>query len=117
MQQIVLLAPWNSYADAVDHYCYVRCLDVGNLYEVVRVTHDKHGQQAEFVHQVIFMTEYSEPALAETCEASVLKSWTPSYVRRKAPVRIPPGLRFGRTAVLTEPQVRPGRSTICCSPA
>ena len=65
MQQIVLLAPWNSYADAVDHYCYVRCLDVGNLYEVVRVTHDKHGQQAEFVHQVIFMTEYSEPALAE----------------------------------------------------
>lgn len=23
MQQIVLLAPWNSYADAVDHYCYV----------------------------------------------------------------------------------------------
>ena len=65
MQQIVLLAPWNSYADTVDHYCYVRCLDVGNLYEVVRVTHDKHGQQAEFVHQVIFMTEYSEPALAE----------------------------------------------------
>ena len=27
MQQIVLLAPWNSYADAADHYCYVRCLD------------------------------------------------------------------------------------------
>lgn len=65
MQQIVLLAPWNSYADAVDHYCYVRCLDVGNLYEVVRVTHDKHGQQAEFVHRVIFMTEYDEPALTE----------------------------------------------------
>ena len=65
MQQIVLLAPWNSYADAADHYCYVRCLDFGNLYEVVRVTHDKHGQQAEFVHQIIFMAEYDEPALTD----------------------------------------------------
>ena len=65
MQQIVLLAPWNSYADAVDHYCYVRCLEFGNLYEAVRVTHDKHGQQAEFVHRIIFMTEYDEPALTE----------------------------------------------------
>ena len=65
MQQIVLPAPWNSYSDAVDHYCYVRCLDFGNLYEVVRVTHDKHGQQADFVHRVIFMTEYDEPTLTE----------------------------------------------------
>ena len=65
MQQIVLLSPWNSYSDAADHYCYVRCLDFGNLYEVVRVTHDKHGQQAEFVHQIIFMAEYDEPALTD----------------------------------------------------
>lgn len=65
MQQIVLLAPWSSYADATDHYCYVRCLDFGNLYEVVRVTHNKHDQQAEFVHQIIFMAEYDEPTLTE----------------------------------------------------
>ncbi len=65
MQQIVRLTPWAPYADAVDHYCYVRCLDLGNLYEVVRVTHDKHGQQAEFIHQIVFMTEYDEPALTD----------------------------------------------------
>lgn len=65
MEQKHAPAPWSSYADAADHYCYVRCLDFGNLYEVVRVTHDKHGQQAEFVHQIVFMTEYDEPAMTE----------------------------------------------------
>ena len=65
MEQKLAPAPWSSYADAADHYCYVRCLDFGNLYEVVRVTHDKHGQQAEFVHQIVFMTEYDEPAMTE----------------------------------------------------
>lgn len=65
MEQKIFPAPWKSYADDADHYSYVRCLDLGNLYEVVRVTHDKHGQQAEFVHQIIFMAEYDEPAIAE----------------------------------------------------
>ncbi len=65
MEQKLAPAPWSSNADAADHYCYVRCLDFGNLYEVVRVTHDKHGQQAEFVHQIVFMTEYDEPAMTE----------------------------------------------------
>ena len=65
MEQKLAPAPWSSYADAADHYCYVRCLDFGNLYEVVRVTHDKHGQQAEFVHQIVFMTEYDESAITE----------------------------------------------------
>lgn len=65
MEQKLAPAPWSSYADAADHYCYVRCLDFGNLYEVVRVTHDKHGQQAEFVHQIVFMTEYDELAMTE----------------------------------------------------
>ena len=65
MRQQLLPAPWNAYADDAAHYCYVRCLDFGNLYEVVRVTHDKHGQQAEFVHQVIFMSEYDESAMTE----------------------------------------------------
>lgn len=65
MEQRLLPAPWETYADNADHYSYVRCLDLGNLYEVVRVTHDKHGQQAEFVHRLIFMAEYDEPAMAE----------------------------------------------------
>lgn len=65
MEQHILPATWIPYADDVDHYSYVRCLDSGNLYEVVRVTHDKHGQQAEFVHQVIFMAEYDELAMTE----------------------------------------------------
>lgn len=70
MEQKLAPAPWSSYADAADHYCYVRCLDFGNLYEVVRVTHDKHGQQAEFVHQIVFMTEYDEPAMTEILRES-----------------------------------------------
>lgn len=65
MEQQLLPATWETYADNADHYSYVRCLDLGNLYEVVRVTHDKHGQQAEFVHQLIFMAEYDEPAMTE----------------------------------------------------
>ena len=65
MRQQLLPTSWTAYADDVAHYCYVRCLDFGNLYEVVRVTHDKHGQQAEFVHQIIFMSEYNEPAMTE----------------------------------------------------
>ena len=65
MRQQLLPEPWTAYADDAAHYCYVRCLDFGNLYETVRVTHDKHGQQAEFVHQVIFMSEYDEPAMTE----------------------------------------------------
>lgn len=63
MEQRLLPAAWETYADEADHYSYVRCLDLGNLYEVVRVTHDEHGRQAEFVHQVIFMDEYDEPAM------------------------------------------------------
>lgn len=65
MEQKLTPIPWISYADAADHYCYVRYLDFGNLYEVVRVTHDKHGQQAEFVHRIIFMSEYDESAITE----------------------------------------------------
>ena len=57
--------PWEQYADEAEHYSYVRCLDFGKIYEVIRVTHEKHGLQAEFVHQVIFIDEYDEPALVE----------------------------------------------------
>lgn len=57
--------PWEQYAGEAEHYSYVRCLDLGQIYEVVRVTHEKHGLRAEFVHQVIFMDEYDEQALTE----------------------------------------------------
>ena len=66
MQHTTLMpSPWEQYSDEATHYSYVRCLGLGTLYEVVRVTHDKNGQQAEFVHQVIFMAEYDEQALVE----------------------------------------------------
>lgn len=56
--------PWEQYSDESAHYSYVRCLSYASHYEVVRVTHDPDGPQAEFVHQIIFMSEYDEPALA-----------------------------------------------------
>ena len=56
--------PWEQYSDESAHYSYVRCLSHASHYEVVRVTHDPDGPQAEFVHQIIFMSEYDEPALA-----------------------------------------------------
>lgn len=57
--------PWESYAEEADHYSYVRCIVLGEVYEAVRVTHEKDGQQAEFLHQVFFMPEYNEVALVE----------------------------------------------------
>ena len=57
--------PWEAYADEAAHYSYVRCLEPGKIYEAVRVTHEKGGEQAEFLHQIFFMAEYSEPALVE----------------------------------------------------
>lgn len=63
MEHVLNFTLWEQYSDEADHYSYVRCLNLGTLYEVIRVTHDKHGDQAEFVHRVIFMAEYDEQAL------------------------------------------------------
>lgn len=30
---------WENYADETEHYCYVRCLDLGKMYEAVCVRH------------------------------------------------------------------------------
>ena len=57
--------PWEVYAGEAAHYSYVRCLELGRIYETVRATHEKDGGQAEFLHQVFFMAEYSEPELVE----------------------------------------------------
>lgn len=65
MEYALMPSPWEPYCEEAAHYSYVRCLSVGALYEVVRVTHDKHDWRAQFVHQVIFMAEYDEQALAE----------------------------------------------------
>lgn len=70
MQHTTLMpSPWEQYSDEAAHYSYVRCLGLGTLYEVVRVTHDKNGQQAEFVHQTIFMAEYDEQTLVKVLKA------------------------------------------------
>lgn len=65
MEHILMPSPWEPYCEEGSHYSYVRCLSFGALYEVVRVTHDKHDGQAQFVHQVIFMGEYDEQAMTE----------------------------------------------------
>ena len=65
MNQEIHPAPWELYTDESTHYSYVRCLNYATHYEVVRVTHDQDGPQAEFVHQIIFMIEYDEAALVE----------------------------------------------------
>lgn len=74
MNETIYSIPWEQYADEAEHYSYVRCLDLGRIYEVVRVTHDKHGPRAEFVHQVIFMDEYDEQALTEILSGFGYKS-------------------------------------------
>lgn len=65
MEQMLVPIPWQTYSDERNHYSYVRCLSLAMAYEVVRVTHDKHGDRAEFVHRIIFMNEYSESALSD----------------------------------------------------
>lgn len=35
--------PWEAYADEANHYSYVRCIAPGEVYETVRVTHEKDG--------------------------------------------------------------------------
>lgn len=65
MEQPLASMSWQAYSDERSHYSYVRCLSLATAYEVVRVTHDKHGERAEFVHQTIFMNEYSEGDLSD----------------------------------------------------
>lgn len=57
--------PWEQYSDERTHYSYVRGLETGEVYEVVRVTHDKASTTAEFVHTVIYMDDYNEKDLSE----------------------------------------------------
>lgn len=49
MEYALMPSPWEPYCEEAAHYSYVRCLSVGVLYEVVRVTHDKHGWRAQIV--------------------------------------------------------------------
>lgn len=63
MNQKIHPGPWESYSDEAAHYSYVRCLEQGTLYEVVRVSREKDCQTAEFLHQIIFMKEYRAEVL------------------------------------------------------
>lgn len=65
MAQQIAPSPWEPYAGEAKHCSYVRCILPGEIYEAVRVTHEKDGQQAEFLHRIFFMPEYSEPDLEE----------------------------------------------------
>lgn len=56
---------WESYADEATHYCYVRCLDGGSLYEAVCVRVADGTDLAHYLHQVFFLEEWSEAALVE----------------------------------------------------
>lgn len=56
---------WENYADETNHYCYVRCLDLGKMYEAVCVRHISGTEDADYLHQVFFPEEWSEDALVE----------------------------------------------------
>lgn len=101
MTQKIDPGPWEVYADEAAHYSYVRCLELGRSYEAVRVTHEKDGGQAEFLHQIFFMSEYGEADLVgilrgfgyESLDAYVLELNQSGFVighdgkidRRKSP--------------------------------
>lgn len=56
---------WQWYADEADHYSLVRQVNDLKTYEVVRVTHGKHGEASEFLHQFFFLAEYTDKELLE----------------------------------------------------
>ena len=56
MANMMNLVPgeWENYADETEHYCYVRCLDLGKMYEAVCVRHINGTDDANCLHQVFF---------------------------------------------------------------
>ena len=67
MANMMNLVPgeWENYADETEHYCYVRCLDLGKMYEAVCVRHINGTDDANYLHQVFFPEEWCEEALVE----------------------------------------------------
>ena len=53
--------PWEQYAGEAEHYSYVRCLDLGQIYEVVRVTHEKHGLRNLSIRLSSWMSMMNRP--------------------------------------------------------
>ena len=51
---------WENYADETEHYCYVRCLDLGKMYEAVCVRHINGTDDANYLHQVFFPETFGE---------------------------------------------------------
>lgn len=56
---------WQWYADQVDHYSLVRQAENSRTYEVVRVTHFPKYKEAEFLHQVFFLDDFTDDELVE----------------------------------------------------
>lgn len=56
---------WQWYADQVDHYSLVRQVENIRTYEVVRVTHFSKSEDAELLHQVFFLDDFSDEELLE----------------------------------------------------
>lgn len=113
MEQPLASMSWQAYSDERSHYSYVRCLSLATAYEVVRVTHDKHGERAEFVHQTIFMNEYSEGDLSDILKGfgyDSLNAFVQAHALRK-------GLRISAsslTGALSTATALHNIPTICC---
>lgn len=103
---------WENYADETEHYCYVRCLDLGKMYEAVCVRHINGTDDANYLHQVFFPEEWCEEALVELLQRFEYETWTISFrtsisrIQKKASSAM-------RTARLTAMPARPGTSTGC----
>ncbi|MCI9350151.1 MAG: hypothetical protein HFF83_13180 [Oscillibacter sp.] len=111
MAQQIAPSPWEPYAGEAKHCSYVRCILPGEIYEAVRVTHEKDGQQAEFLHRIFFMPEYSEPDLEEILRGFGYESLD-AYVSEQNQSGFYSSLK-GRS---TAGKARPGTSTICTLP-
>lgn len=70
---------WENYADETEHYCYVRCLDLGKMYEAVCVRHINGTDDANYLHQVFFPRSGVKRHLWSCFKDLSTKTWTISF--------------------------------------
>ena len=103
---------WENYADETEHYCYVRCLDLGKMYEAVCVRHINGTDDANYLHQVFFPEEWCEGALVELLQRFEYENLD-DFVQDTNLADSEKASSAMRTARLTAMPARHGTSTGC----
>lgn len=63
-EPVVTTGKWHSQSEEVDNYSFTRILDATKgIVEVVAVRHKKFPRVADFVHNVVFLDDFSDEAL------------------------------------------------------